>query len=61
VLSLLGPILLQRVARYLAAWKDPDRPGGEGVVHAAVMLQFAALFAAVPVSSWLPNVIGLWR
>jgi hypothetical protein len=61
VLSLLGPILLQRVARYLAAWKEPDRPGGEGGVHAAVLLQFAALFAAVPVARWLPNLIGLWQ
>ena len=59
-LSLMGPILAQRVTRHLAAWRDPDRAGGENVVCAATLLQFAAVLAAAPVDRWLPGVIAAW-
>ena len=58
--SLMGPILAQRVTRHLAAWRDPDRAGGENVVCAATLLQFAAVLAAAPVDRWLPGVIAAW-
>ena len=57
---LVGPLMIQRVTRHLAAWDDPDRPGGENVVLAAVLLQFAAILAAVPIERWLPGVLGAW-
>ena len=60
LVSLVGPLMIQRVTRHLAAWDDPDRPGGENVVLAAVLLQFAAILAAVPVDRWLPGVLGAW-
>jgi hypothetical protein len=60
VLSVLGPILAQRVTRHLAAWRDPDRAGGENVVCAATLLQFAAVFIAAPIDRWLPGVIAAW-
>ena len=59
-LSLLGPILAQRVTRHLAAWKNPDEAGGENVVCAATLLQFAAVLAAAPVDAWLPGVMAAW-
>jgi hypothetical protein len=60
LVSLVGPLMIQRVTRHLAAWDDPDRPGGENVVLAAVLLQFAAILAAVPLERWLPGVLGAW-
>jgi len=59
-LSLMGPILAQRVTRHLSAWRDPDRAGGENVVCAATLFQFAAVLAAAPVDRWLPGVIAAW-
>lgn len=59
-LSLLGPILAQRVTRHLAAWRDPDEAGGQNVVCAATLLQFAAVLAAAPVDAWLPGVMAAW-
>jgi len=59
-LSLMGPILAQRVTRHLAAWRDPDRAGGENVVCAATLFQFFAVLAAAPVDRWLPGVIAAW-
>jgi hypothetical protein len=59
-LSIVGPLMLQRVARHLAAWQDPDRPGGENVVYVAALLQFIAVFAAAPVDRWAPAVTRLF-
>jgi hypothetical protein len=59
LLSVLGPIMAQRVTRHLAAWRDPDEvAGGEAVACAATLLQFAAVLAAAPASPWLPHVVA---
>lgn len=60
VLSLLGPIMVQRVTLHLASWGDPDLPGGANVVYVAVLLQFSAVLAAAPVERWVPGVLELW-
>lgn len=60
VMSLVGPIMMQRVTRHLAAWKDPDQAGGENVIFAAAILQFVALLAAVPAERWAPGLARLW-
>ncbi len=53
VLSVLGPISMQRVARQAAAWSDSSRHEGESVLLAAVALQFLALLPVLPVERWL--------
>jgi len=45
VLALVGPISIQRVTRHLAAWPGSSRLGGQGVVLAALALQFVAFIA----------------
>jgi hypothetical protein len=58
LLSVLGPMMAQRITRHLAAWTNPDEFGGEAVACAATLLQFAALFAAAPASRILPWFAG---
>jgi len=60
-LALLGPIMVQRVARHLSAGDDPDLPGSEGVIVTALALQFLVLLAAMPISRWLPDLATLGR
>jgi hypothetical protein len=40
-------VALQRVTRHLSAWPGSDRWAGEGLVLAALALQFLQLLAAV--------------
>ncbi len=56
LLSVLGPIMAQRITRHLAAWRNPDEVGGEAVACAATLLQFAAVLAAAPVSRLFPTM-----
>jgi hypothetical protein len=58
LLSVIGPIMAHRVTRHLAAWRNPDEVGGEAVACAAMLLQFAAVLAAAPVSRWIPSLVG---
>ncbi len=52
-LAVLGPVAMQRVTRHLAAWPGSERHEGESVLLAAVVLQFAAVAATIPVERWL--------
>ena len=50
VLSIAGPISMQRVTRHLSAWPGSSRLGGQGVVIAALTLQFIVLLScALPI------------
>lgn len=46
-LAVIGPISMKRVTHHLSAWPGSSRLGGQGVVLAALTLQFVALFANV--------------
>jgi hypothetical protein len=48
VLALLGPMSLERLTRYLAAWPGSNRVEGQGVALVALALQFIILATAVP-------------
>ena len=48
VLALLGPMSLERLTRYLAAWPGSNRVEGQGVALVALALQFIILSTAVP-------------
>ncbi len=50
VLALVGPMAIQRVTQHLSAWPGSSRMGGQGVVLAALALQFIMFFANVPPS-----------
>lgn len=52
VFALVGPIAADKVAEHLSAWPGSSRRGGEAVVFAAMLLQFALYAAAVP-STWM--------
>lgn len=47
-LAIVGPVAMQRVARHLSAWPGSTRLAGQGVVLAALALQFTALLARLP-------------
>jgi len=47
-LALAGPLAMQRVTRHLSAWPGATRLGGEGMVLAALALQFLQLAASLP-------------
>jgi hypothetical protein len=53
-LALLGPIMVQRVARHLSAGMDPDLPSSDGVIVVAIALQMLVILAALPMTRWLP-------
>ncbi|OGF14429.1 MAG: hypothetical protein A2W00_00225 [Candidatus Eisenbacteria bacterium RBG_16_71_46] len=46
-LALIGPISIQRVTRHLSAWPGSSRLGGQGVVLAALTLQFIMFLSCV--------------
>jgi len=48
VLALLGPMSLERLTRYLAAWPGSNRVEGQGVAMLTLALQFLILATAVP-------------
>ena len=47
-LALIGTISIQRVTRHLSAWPGSSRLGGQGVVLAALTLQFVVFLACIP-------------
>lgn len=47
-LAIVGPVAMQRVARHLSAWPGSTRLAGQGVVLAALALQFTALLSRLP-------------
>jgi hypothetical protein len=55
-LALVGPISMHRVIQHLSAWPDSTRLTGEGVVLAALVLQFVALFAGMPPGGLIPGL-----
>jgi len=58
VLALVGPISMQRVTRHLAAWPGSSRLGGQGVVVAALTLQFIVFLACLSPSRWLSGMVS---
>lgn len=60
-LAMLGPLMVQRVARHLSAGLDPDLPSSEGVIVVAVALQMLVVLAALPVTRWFPDLSALLR
>lgn len=58
VLALVGPISMQRVTRHLAAWPGSSRLGGQGVVLAALTLQFIVFLACLSPSRWLSGMVS---
>lgn len=54
-LALLGPISMQRITRHLSSWPGSSRLGGQGVVFAALALQFVVFLSTVTWSRWLPD------
>ncbi len=50
VLALIGPLSMQRVMQHLATWPGSSRLGGQGVVLAALALQFFMLLSSLPPS-----------
>lgn len=54
-LALLGPISMQRITRHLSSWPGSSRLGGQGVVLAALALQFVVFFSTVTWSRWIPD------
>ncbi len=61
VLSLLGPLSLQRVARHLAASFDTDERDGEAVILVVLLFQFVVFFSFAPAAGWFRDVLGGWR
>jgi hypothetical protein len=59
VLALVGPISMQRVTRHLAAWPGSSRLGGQGVVLAALTLQFIVFLSCLSPSRWLSGVVSV--
>jgi len=57
-LSLVGPISIQRVTRHLSAWPGSSRLGGQGVVLAALALQFIVFLSSVSPSQWLVSAFS---
>jgi hypothetical protein len=53
VLSVLGPVSMQRVARHLAVSPGSSPHEGETVLLAAVALQFLAVLPIIPLERWL--------
>ena len=51
-LAILGPISMQRVTQHLSAWPGSSRLGGQGVVLAALTLQFIVFLSCLSSSSW---------
>ncbi len=45
-LAILGPLSMQRVTGHLSSWPGASRMGGQGVVLAALVLQFLMFFAS---------------
>lgn len=54
-LALLGPVSMQRLTRHLSSWPGSSRLGGQGVVLAALALQFVVFLSTVTWSRWLPD------
>jgi len=50
VLALIGPLSMQRVMKHLATWPGSTRLAGQGVVLAALALQFFMLLSSLPPS-----------
>jgi hypothetical protein len=50
VLAVIGPLSMQRVMKHLATWPGSTRLGGQGVVLAALALQFFMLLSSLPPS-----------
>ena len=54
-LALVGPISMQRVSQHLSSWPDSTRLTGEGMLLVILVLQFVALFSAVPPTLLFPG------
>jgi hypothetical protein len=51
-LAILGPISMQRVTRHLSSWPGSSRLGGQGVVLAALTLQFIVFLSCLAALPW---------
>lgn len=54
-LALVGPISMHRVSQHLSSWPDSTRMAGEGMLLLVLVLQFVALFSAVPPALLFPR------
>jgi len=50
VLAILGPLSMQRVTKHLSSWPGSTRVAGQGVVQAALALQFFMFLSSLPPS-----------
>jgi hypothetical protein len=60
-LAMLGPIMVQRVARHLSAGQDPDLPSSDGVIVVAVALQLLVVLTSLRFDRWWPDLADLTR